>query len=327
MRRVGVDCEGLIESCGLYAHCVPSATPGNAYCMQDSCAAGALLCDANVAKVCAADGTIPQKGSDCGDEVCEAGVCKPAVCEPSELSCEDGDVYSCVALGTGTQLSATCGAGTACFDAGELAACRTLDCTSGAAGVCVGNQVGKCATDGFGLSQVTDDCAATQKVCTALGVCSATAVDTAGIAEQADYMNASELFGVVVDVHSDRKLTKLEANLLLEAPRDLRWVVYEETSAGSYQLKTSEITTNNNGSSFFATSTLTWGLQAGKRYMVGVGLVVGDGYGYYDQAAVVPSALSFGHVVGGTRFGFDANNAFLDTSNNVYQVRATTTSP
>jgi hypothetical protein len=125
-------------------------------------------------------------------------------------------------------------------------------------------------------------------------------------------------------VHSDRRLTKLESHLMLDQPRDLRWVVYEQQGQ-QFELICSEITTNHQGSLYFASNELSCLLEAGKRYVLGVALVVGVGYQYYDTVPY-SGALSFGNAVGKTNNSY-ASTMFFDVSEGLYRQRITTELP
>jgi hypothetical protein len=294
-----------------------------AVCTPNTCVPEQPTCDGNVLKTCTADGTLPKKGKDCGDDVCEAGVCKPKVCEPFANLCVDGDVHQCPGLGTQTTPLKHCEDGQTCAPFGDSVACRARPCSTGATD-CVGNVSGTCALDGMSLSGATQDCATTQQVCDASAACSASAIDTAGKAEDVEGITGGNLVGNIIDVHSARRVTKLEANLLLEAPRDLRWMIYEWTGT-SFESKVNEITPNNNGSAFFASGPLDFELEVGKRYFLGVGLVVGEGYVYYDGPPWSPS-LSFGGALGGATGGYAASYIF-EPMINLYQLRVTSELP
>ncbi len=314
------------EDCFDYAHCVDDAPgKGFAYCTQNSCVPSSNVCDGHLAKVCESNGTLPDDGTDCGDEICDAGACKPKICEPLVYLCVDGDVHQCGQLGTRSDISETCPDAAPCAEiAPNVLECRAPPCKPGTT-ACLANAFGTCASDGQSLSQVTSNCAASNQVCNATPTCVASAVDAAGVAEEVELVGASFVVGNIIDVHSDRLLTKLEVNLLLEAPRDLRFVVFEQKGE-QYEVVCSEITANNLGSAFFSSSELSCALEAGKRYVVGVVLMVGEGYHYIDQAPH-GGVLSFGTTLGGTANGY-ATNMFFDLfGNSLYRQRLTTELP
>jgi hypothetical protein len=311
-------------TCTATQHCVfqPGST-GDPYCAPNSCVPGETVCRGNMVVVCADDGTLPSEGTDCDDEFCSNGECMPEICEPYERMCQAGELHECANPGVATMSIDACTDGR-CVELAGGAACGPLACAPSET-VCLGNALGTCAADGEGLDQVTQDCAAAQQVCNVTPACAESALDTLGVAEKVDYALADEVLGAIIDVHSNRLLTKLEAHLVLESARDLRWVVYELTAQDSFELVASEVTTNNSGSQFFSTQELSWELEAGKRYMFGVGLVVFNGYLYYDEAPY-DSSLSFGNVVGGTRNAY-ATTMFFEVSAPFYRIRTTTELP
>lgn len=312
------------QTCTAMQHCVLQAvSPSNAYCLPNSCVAGEKVCNGNLVAICSEDGTIPSEGTDCGDEVCAEGECKTPICEPFARMCLEGELHECTNYGVDTKSIDACTEGR-CLELAGGAACGPLACAPGET-VCLGNALGTCTADGEGLVQVTQDCASAQQVCNTTPACAASAVDALGAAEKVEHAGADEILGAIIDVHSDRLLTKLEAHLVLESARDLRWVVYELKAEGSFELVASEVTTNNTGSQFFSTQELSWGLEAGKRYVFGVGLVVFEGYFYYDEPPY-DASLSFGNVVGGTRNAYAAS-MFFDVNASFYRIRATTELP
>jgi hypothetical protein len=315
------------EACYDSATCIDeSAMMGFAYCKQKACVAGKQICASNVAKVCADDGSIPADGTDCGDDVCQEGACLPKVCEPFERLCVTGqkDVQECGQFGTTTSIWKPCPVGTRCGPLQDTVDCVAQPCTP-AATACLGNAVGTCAASGESLSAVTQNCAATQLVCNATPTCVASAVDVTGADDNVEYFSASEVMGNIIDVHSSRRLTKLEANLILDAPRDLRWVVFEQVGAEKYELSCSEVTANNTGSSFFTTSAFDCQLAAGKRYYVGVVIVVGEGNLYLDMPPLT-GALSFGKIIGSARASYDTTT-YVSVGESSYRLRLTTVLP
>lgn len=90
-------------------------------------------------------------------------------------------------------------------------------------------------------------------------------------------------------------------------------------------MKVMEITPNNVGSGFFASSPLDFELEAGKRYLLGVGLVVSDGYLYYDAPPWSPG-LSFGGALGGGLGGYSPSYQF-EPFDKLYQLRITSELP
>ncbi len=311
----------LLGTCQ-FGHC-EQQTPEKAACTMDVCSPGQKTCDGNLLKVCTKTGTLPAEGTNCGNDVCEGGECLPVVCEPLKRMCKEGNVHECLSPGTHSQTVDECADDYECGPLADDVACLVKPCVGNAV-ACVGNVSGKCAPNGLSLSEVQQDCAATSQVCDAARACSTTAVDTEGKAEDVEPMSGGQLNGNIIDVHSNRRVTKLEANLLLDAPRDLRWVIFEWTGF-EFESKLSEITTNNSGSGFFSAPALTFELQAGKRYLLGVGLVAGEGYVYFDGAPW-SRTLSFGNALGSSTGSNGATYPFEPTVT-LYQLRVTTTLP
>jgi hypothetical protein len=308
------------------SNCVDEAPEkGFAYCKPRDCVPGTKLCNNNQVRVCADDGTVPAEGTDCGDDVCVMDACQPKLCEPFANFCFEGDVHVCEGLGVASQELKPCPEQAPCAEiAADQFDCRARPCEPGTT-ACVGNAFGTCATDGQSLSLVTMNCAASNQVCNATPTCVASAVDAAAVAEEVEPVGSGYFYGNVIDVTSNRLLTKLEVNLLLEAPRDLRFVVYEKKDQ-SFEVLCSEITANNVGSAFFGTTALSCALEAGKRYAVGVVLVVGEGYHYFD-AEPHNGALSFGTALGGTSNMYSATMFFDLYPQSLYRQRLTTELP
>ncbi len=313
----------LVETCQTNYHCQESGV-GFAACYVNQCVAGQPVCDGNILKTCSDDGTFPAKGDDCGDEVCQGATCKPVVCDIDESLCKDGNVYGCPEPGVVTSLLRTCPVDTSCGSLEGGVECLARPCTANAT-ACLGNAIGTCAANGQSLGGAAVlNCAGANKVCNAKFECAASAVDTLGLAEEVELVGGGEVAGNVLEVHSNRRLTKLEMNLLLEAPRDLRWVVYEWTGA-AFTARVSDITANQNGSGFFSSGVLDYELVAGKRYLLGVSLVVGEGYVYYDGLPW-DRELSFANALNSNRYPHDATIGpnYVGT---LYRMRLTTELP
>ena len=313
----------LSLACDSNQHCV-EINSSEAGCYTNDCLAGFDVCHGNTLKTCNADGTFPADGTDCGDEVCEAGACLPKVCEVGKSSCKDGNVYSCPGRGVRIEISQQCPAETSCALLGTNLDCVARLCKPGAAEACVANSIGQCKADGHGLVAATKNCESSGDVCSSAGACIKTAVDTLGLAQEVEPLSNNEIVGNVIDVHSKRRLTKLEANLLLDVPRDLRWVLYE-WSGTEFVALLSDITANQVGSGFFSSAALDYDLLPGKRYLLAVTLVIGEGYVYYDTPPQERS-LSFGYAVNGNRSSYAATT-FLQSNTNLYRLRVTTELP
>ncbi len=315
-----------LQACGGNQHCVEGAGMTSAICFYNDCLPGAPVCHMNVLKTCSQQGTYPAEGTDCGDDVCSVDACYPVICEPGETTCTDGDVYTCVMPGIDYLLTEDCASGTTCGTLAEQTICVPHACTPAEAD-CVGNALGECADDGLSLSSVTEDCALSGNVCDSSGTCVASTVDALGDAEDASFINNGEIIANVIDVHSSRLVTALEANLNLAQPRDLRWVI-GVWNGSQYDFLVNQITTSQEGSGFFSSGALDIELEAGNRYVLGVGLVAADGveYVYYDMPPW-EAEISFGKALGGNR-GFYADGYLPDyVDDYLYRIRVTTTLP
>lgn len=304
-------------NCGPFYHCQVTTEP---LCVARACEPGQKLCTGNAVTVCTEDGGVPSDGDDCGEDICFEGACTPKRCEPNAQLCVDGDVHVCMVPGLQSSLLQDCPSDAPCgpYVNGGLA-CVAPICEPGE-GVCLANAFGKCGEDGRSLVTTSQDCASSGLICDAAGACAASSVDLAGQSLEVEAVSGF-IAGNVIDVHSARRVTKLEAHLLLDVPRDLRWIIFE-WQAGVFVAKVNTITTNNVGSSFFASPPLTLNIAAGKRYIFAVGTVVGDGYLYYDPQPDV-RRLSFGTVVDAA-FG-TSMDVGASTSTSTYALRVTTT--
>jgi hypothetical protein len=232
----------------------------------------------------------------------------------------NGDVQVCIAPGLRGTLLQDCPSDAPCGPSvdGGLA-CVAPICEPGE-GVCLANALGKCGEDGRSLVTTSQDCASSGLICDMAGACAATSVDLG--AQSLEVVTVSgTVAGNVIDVHSARRVTQLEAHLLLDVPRDLRWMIFEWQD-GAFVTKVNTITTNNVGSTFFASPALTLNIAAGKRYVFAVGTVVGDGYVYYDPQPD-ERRLSFGTIMDaafGSSIGVGSS-----TSTSTYALRVTTT--
>lgn len=286
----------FVTACGDYHHCVE--VEESARCEANACPPSSLACDGNVLKTCTASGTFPAKGKSCGDDVCENGACVPQICEPSSHFCKDGSIYECSSGGTRELLVVACDARFTCIERDDVPECVTRVCDPGK-GACVDEISGTCGEDGMSLATSLADCSETEEICDVSSGCGPSASDALGKREEVDPITGGDLATNVMDVHSSRELLELEVNWLLEQPRDLRFVVYEWTE-DHYEVRYNEITSHNSGSGFFSSGPINVPLEAGKRYLVGAGPVVGEGYAYYDVGGWV-GAASFAGLVGGGR--------------------------
>ncbi len=304
-------------SCGANFRCEVTDMP---LCTARSCEPGQKVCADNAVAVCTDDGRVPNTGESCGDDICFQGVCEPKQCEPNAELCVDGDVHVCAAPGVQSVLLQDCPNDAPCgpYVDGGLA-CVAPICEPGE-GVCLANALGKCGEDGRSLVTTSADCASTGLVCNQAGACAASSVDLAAQSLEVEAVSGA-VSGNAIDAHSSRRITKLEAHLLLDVPRDLRWMIFEWQD-GTFVTRVNTVTTNNVGSSLFASPPLTFNIEAGKRYAVAVGTVVGDGYVYYEQDPVV-RRVSFGTVVDsvvGSSTGIGSSG-----SSKIFALRITTT--
>ena len=307
----------LEKECDTGYHCLETPATSSAICALNDCVPGQPVCHLNLLKTCTDQGTYPQEGTECGDDVCAGGECVPVICTPFEVVCRDGEIKMCDAYGAGYMLFEECGDGFTCALLADTPECIGQACTPGETG-CVGNAIGECADDGVSLVSVTDDCAGGGNVCDASNACAASAVDVAGVGEGVDPFGAEQIVGNVLDVHSNRRITALEANLNLEEPRDLRWVV-GAWNGSSFDVVASLITTNNPAvSGFFSSGALDYELEAGKRYLVGVGTVLSEAYIYRDEEPW-DRELSFGSLIGGNSASYGSK---IDESLYTYQLYA-----
>jgi hypothetical protein len=323
---------GLSQTCTPgYYHCFAYPSGSYAYCDTNQCQAGQTFCDYNTIKTCNADGTIPATGTDCGnDKYCDGNTntCKAKVCEPYTYYCKNGDIYYCETYGgvqPDEQPVQACISDTTCQVVDNSPSCVPLPCPPGET-ACLNNQVGKCAADGQSLASVSDDCAKAASVCTADLKCAKTSpLETIGVAEDAITESAGSFIGDAIQVRSSRKLTELQMNLVLAAPRELRWVVYEQTGQ-LYTARIDKVVSNQSGTGFLSSGALNYTLKAGKTYVVGVAVSGGNFISYFDGAPFT-GWTSFGSLLGRVEQGYSATlNAYVDTSV-AYQMKVSTELP
>ncbi len=312
------------QACGGNQHCVESADMSSALCFDNDCLPGSPVCHFNTLKTCSEQGTYPAEGTDCGDEICWVDSCRPVICELGETTCTDGDVYTCNMLGIFV-LGETCPDGMTCTAPAAHATCAPQTCNPTET-ACIGNALGECGEDGLSLASVTEDCAAGGNVCNASNACVPSVVDAFGTPEGDTFINIGDVVTNVIDVHSNRLVSELEANLSLSQPCDLRWVI-AKWNGSSYDPLVNQITTNQQGSGYFSSGALASGIEAGQRYALGVGIAVADELEsvYYDPGPSDVEA-SFGTVVGSNRsfYDFGIDDA-LDAG--IFAIRVTTELP
>jgi hypothetical protein len=315
-------------TCASYEHCAEGAN--YAYCQSLLCTPGQAFCNGNVLTTCNADGTDwAPGGQDCSltSSVCINAQCKAALCVPGELFCKNGSVQQCND-GLSYSQSQFCVQGTYCLKHGNGTDCVPTPCQPDT-DACVADKLGHCASDGMSVASTTD-CVAQSKVCTLAG-CAAAAVDTVAAAAQIGSASAGEMRGNIILVHTARKLTQIEADLSLPQPRALKWLVYEGTNAdlnGEFDLRFQK-TTSGSGTGLQASGPISFELEAGKSYYIGVSATDGSFAYYYDDSPTVALSLSFSHVIGAyDEFGFGSSFDYVNQGiSSAYHQRLTTTLP
>ncbi len=295
----------LYDACDpIYEHCTTYGAGSSAYCYYNQCQPGEKLCSSNMIVTCRDDGTLPPSGDTCGnDQYCENAQCKDVGCTPGEYFCQGRDVYYCQ-TGAPPYVAETCYDERPCKASGGSAACTPRACTPSAK-ACIDNQVGTCAAGGASLASVTDVCAKSATVCTADFKCAASATDTLGVAENIEVIYSGSLVATAISVSSTRTLSELQAQLVLAAPRELRWVIYELVGS-TYVAKVDKLVSSVTGSGFLSSGPLTFQLVAGKTYLFGVAVSGGDAVRYYDTAPFSQN-VSFGTIIGGTYVSYTSN--------------------
>jgi hypothetical protein len=309
-------CYGLqycIES-GSYASCAQGCTPNQ------------IMCSGNSALVCNADGSWPQESTDCGaSKFCEEGTgCKATVCDAGTIFCKDGDVYGCDWRGSRADLYQQCPTDTTCKILDGNYSCIPLPCSPGET-ACLGNKIGTCAADGQTLSVVTSDCTATTSLCGPDNKCTKSAIDVLGDDEDSYTEYSGNFFGDIVQVNSARKLTEMQMDLNLRSPRELRWVVFEETSPYTYTAKQDWLVSSQTGDGFFSSGAISYSLKTGKTYLFGVTITGGNTSTSYVDTAPFAVNASLGAVLGRVDTGYSSVINVYPDSSSVYHMKLTTT--
>lgn len=290
----------LSEVCGAGRYCsIPYGTWAN--CANDDCIPGETVCRNHFVFVCNERGTIEGVGTPCGDgKVCarDAKSCTPQVCVPNTYFCDGKTSYYCYSDGLTTYRNSDCRETEYCHAENNSTSCLPYSCTPNTT-ACLGDQIGTCQADGLSLATVADDCTTASNVCNASLACAAKAVDQIGAAEDIVSYELPRLIGNSIDVHSSRKLTQLEANLVLGGTRDLHWMVYERVDgSSSYVIKLDKVISGQTGSGYFSSGPIDVTLQAGSRYVLAVMTGSGSVAVYFDAPPLTPSP-SFGRFVAG----------------------------
>jgi len=129
----------------------------------------------------------------------------------------------------------------------------------------------------------------------------------------------------VIQVTSARKLTEIQANLVLAAARELRWVVYEQTGQ-NFVARIDKVVSNQSGTGFVSSGPINYSLKAGKTYALGVAISGGNFISYYDAAPFGMTA-SFGTLLGRTEQGYSSTLSAYTDSGACYQMKFTTELP
>jgi hypothetical protein len=198
-----------------------------------------------------------------------------------------------------------------------------LPCSPGET-ACLGNKIGTCAADGQSVA-TTADCTATASVCGADLKCAKTAADTLGVAEDAVTESAGNVMGDVIQVASARRVTEMQMQLVLAAPRELRWVIYEQ-SGSNFVARVDKVVSNVSGTGFQSSGPLNYTLKAGKTYLFAVAITGGNSITYFDTAPFNPSA-SFGAVLGRLDSSYSSTIGAYWDSNYLYQMKLATELP
>jgi hypothetical protein len=277
-----------------YYHCREYPGSNNAYCESNQCVPLEALCDGNYVKICTEAGALPPVGMDCGaDQYCEYGKCVARECPSFSYFCRDNDIWYCDSFAP--YFSQDCPPDTTCREEDGAVSCLPQLCEPSTV-ACLGNELGTCAADGNALGSVTQDCAAAGNVCSAALACVKQTIDTAGVAEDAAVVSAGDFIGNSFEVHSARRLIELELNLVLAAPRQLRWVIYESVGT-DFVARADKVVANQSGTGFISSGPLNHTLKAGRRYLLGVSIEGGGGVVYNDRAPW-ETRVSFGTLIG-----------------------------
>jgi hypothetical protein len=108
--------------------------------------------------------------------------------------------------------------------------------------------------------------------------------------------------GGVVQVTTSVQLQEIRSWLIITSTRELRYVVYENTTGTSFSkiFETVVASSGTGGPQWYSSGQISVTLEAGKRYAIGVDWPAIAGMTYYWQAsAPVPVPISFGTITGG----------------------------
>jgi hypothetical protein len=317
----------LREQCGPSTHCEEySGVYAACIWHNDSCEPGTPFCYNNAVTMCGEDGRAAPGGVDCGvDGYCLDAACYARDCEPNTRLCRDGDVYECEHSGVAFLEEECVFPASVCVTVESSAHCLAPACQPGSK-ACVGNQVGTCKPDGSGLSAVSQDCTADDEVCDPSFSCVARAVETLGAIENRVLIEPNLALGNVFDVHSDRRLLELELYLVIAAPVQVRWIVFEE--ADGYRVRVEQTTQHQPGSGFVSSGPLGYTLEAGRHYLLGVQILGASADVSVDELSSTVTT-SFGRprasMLGSSDGGVLVDPAYYQ--NRLYTMRLTTELP
>lgn len=148
-----------------FESCAAGPPPG---CKKHVCAPKSGYCDADVVKLCAADGLTGTTQLDCAKATgadgkpapakCVSGACLSAKCTAAAVLCVGNTLVTCNVTGDGYK-SAPCASGDTC----KGGVCGKIACTAATA-FCDGSRLLQCNAKGDAATQTTD-CAAEGKAC------------------------------------------------------------------------------------------------------------------------------------------------------------------
>lgn len=330
-------CSSDGKSSSLWVHCVATSyrcvelpNTDTAGCDYDSCTPFEVGCDGNTIRTCTAEGMWPAEGTDCArDQYCKDGSCVDRFCDPGAMFCQDNGIYSCSTLGDGVSLLLQCPADSECQEETGGCSCRPLPCAPGQP-ACLGEKIGSCAADGKTLASISADCAADGLVCDPNDTCASAAIDTLGDAESSRTEPTGFVVGSLVEANTSRALTEMQLDMVLAAPGELRWCVFEVTGSelSGYPLlerKQEWLRTAQAGNGFLSSGPISFNVEAGKTYLFGVAIASGISPVTVIDEEPFQRNVSFGRVVGSFQNAYAEaiNDAIIDTGR-VYRMRLST---
>lgn len=305
--------------------------PDTAGCDYESCAPLEVGCDENTIKTCTAEGKWPAQGTDCAsDQYCKSGACVDRFCDPGAIFCQDNDIYACSSLGDLSAVLLECPSDSECHVETFGFVCRPFPCPKGQT-MCLGDRAGSCADDGQSLAAISADCAAEGLLCSPSHTCASTAIDSLGgsglggvISDEIQSTNS--IVGNVVETNTSRMLTEMQLDMVLNAPHELRWCVFELTPSLDLELKQEWRVSAPAGNGFSSSGPISFKVEAGKTYLFGVAF--GDGPDAITTVEFEPfeRQLSFGRIVGDSQNEYAAIITYPSIGDvSVYLMKLSTT--